>query len=430
MICRPAEVLHFGSGPWTTKRSARRTCDPYAPVPREEVRKAFQAQAAALAATLRAFTPLQTHKPTIGTGREQAVIDALSANFGGLSLTRGQIHAPAAEPSSEWDIIVADAASGPLAGMPGAYPIESVLAVVSIKSRLDGAAVDDCSRAAAQLRTMDMVEVPGALRPAVFALALDGLNDAYAAHGPNSVIDGVIVLERRIALASAGGYDVFDNDDAYGRWLAAIDHVLRTAPRRAPVLASYLFDVGSEPEDEPPSGPLQPSSPKPSVPSAPGAVMQACATRADRADLRSSRMMRRLAGELESSPAAVTFDAALDSVDGLVALSGSASGRLLDVTGRALTAFNRDAEAATAMLRYAEEPGADRARALAFASASWRAAGDAGRAEDVLADAVITDDGHPAVRLQQISRMSDAEAQLKALDGLGTLEHAVDQHVC
>jgi hypothetical protein len=405
-------------------------------VPREEVRKAFQDQAAALAATLRAFTPLETHKSTIGTGREQTVINALQANFGGLSLTRGQIHAPAAEPSSEWDVIIADAASGPLAGMQGAYPIESVLAVVSIKSRLDGAAIDDCGRAAGQLRAMDIVDVPGALRPAVFALALEGLTvpnlrdrleDAYAKYGPGSAIDGLIILERRIALVRDGSYVVSDDDDAYGRWLAAIDRVLRTTPRRSPVLSSYLFGTDSEPEDEPPSGPARPSpSPSP-APSGSGLTMQACATRPVDADLRSSRMMGRLGGELATGPSRTAFEEALESLDSLAALARSATGRLLDVVGRALTAFNRDAEAADALSRYAEEPDADRPRALAAASASWRVAGEVDRADKVLADAALESANHPAVRLQQISLMEDVAEKLRALDSIGTLGESVDR---
>jgi hypothetical protein len=139
------------------------------------------------------------------------VAEALQAQLQAVSLKRGQILAPDAGPSSEWDVIACDQeAGGGLAGVSGAIPIESVLAVVSVKSNLGSAAILECAKAAAQLRAMVAQQQPGRVLPAVFAFGLDGvaadtlqsaLERAIRKHGRLSKLDGVLVLGRHAALA-------------------------------------------------------------------------------------------------------------------------------------------------------------------------------------------------------------------------------------
>ncbi|MGI9099210.1 MAG: PIN domain-containing protein [Solirubrobacteraceae bacterium] len=399
---------------------------------KHDVRKALRLAEDALETEMRRIGAMLTHGATVGGGREHAVAKSIQATISQLIvLRRGQIFAPGVSPSSEWDVILCDPATRPLAGIPSAVPIESVLAVVSVKSNLTSAAVDEGAVAAARLRAMVQEPADRPL-PAVFAIGLDGIQpatlknalaQATREHGPFSRFDGVLVLKSHSALPLADGYVVQADSDAFVRWILAIDQAVSRAPRRPVSLELYLR-VDDEPEEDGGQPPPEPKPPFPpdrgrdAVPALGADV--ALRDRHDGRNLGASRTVGRLIAELESQDpdAVASLRTALDDPAGLAAFAADHGGPLLDVVGRLLSVLGEHAAAGDLLLRWAKEPDADRVQASVDAASCLRRAGQTDRADAVLAR--VADEGarHPALLLSKVVRLDDAEDRLQALDDI------------
>lgn len=409
------------------------------------LKASFRAEQDELAAAAAKFVAL-SHGSTIGSGREDVVRDRLGQRLVPSRVTHGQIASLSSEaPSSEWDAIVTDPTAGrPLlaADSQPLVAIESVLAVVSVKSTLVSEHVAECASAAAALRGMLAQETPGSPVPAVFVLAFDGLkgktlryalDEAAGEHGELGRIDATLIVGQRVAFPSNEGHHVDERaQDAYLRWFTAVSNAIDDAPPRRYRLSSYLdLEVDPEPgvrvsartaAGATSDGVKQTKEVetaeaiRPLEPPADGGQLSVDG-RPVMMDLAASRTLRRIRDELASdSPGdAESFDDALQSgVSGLETLAGEAAGSLLHAVGRALMLVGRDIEAAEALERCAAEPGAsDVDEMLATAAASRIAAGDPTGTEQL--EQLAARSTHPAVRLEQVKRIQAPTARLDAL---------------
>lgn len=361
------------------------------------------------------------HRPTVGSGREQCVIDVLRVDFRDLTMERGQIFSPTAGPSTEWDIVMCDPNSGStLAGANGAIPIESVRAVVSVKTQLDSAAIYDCARAAAQLR--DMLGLGDHL-PAVFAIGLDGmsaaaiersLHDAAMRYGTHSKINSLLVLGRLSAESTDERYVLVEDEDAFARWLVAIDTAVHRAPALVVELRAYLLDEEEPPDEEPP-----PPPPAPPLPPSPGGPSHAVADRPTERTLSRSRLFGQILAELEAvdREAAAVLKSAAEVPDGPdLEAAVDVDGPLLDAFARTYVLIEDYRSAAECFVRSAREGRPDAAGQWARAAHCLRRIGAKDRAAAAMASAVEIEENHPLLALDAVQRENDPHAQLRMLD--------------
>ncbi|MDA0183648.1 hypothetical protein OJ997_25290 [Solirubrobacter phytolaccae] len=413
----------------------------------EGFREMLRQEAAMLAASAARHSALSQHKPSRGTAREAAVADALRARFPMIEMLRGEVMAPGSGPSSEWDVILHDPSRGaPLAGEGDAHvvPIETVVAVVSVKSQLGTSAVVECAGAAVRLRGLVTQEFPEMPLPAVFAFGFEGvkgdtlsdaLADASTTHGAMSRVDGLLVLGQRLALPSPEGYAVSDaGPDAYGHWIAAIDFAVERAPRSRMRYSHYL---GPEPSSGAVSSPFSYFAEGSAVaavvtetsiaPESSSSVPETAtddvrdvplglATRPAAQDLGASRMMRRVVDELRAhdSNAAIKLSKALESRDALVNLAHAEHGRLLAYVAAAVSVLGEMRLAAAAFERASSETDGDEsASLLARAAITYRAADEAASADAIMDRA--SDDLRPGFRLARASLLDDATDRVTEL---------------
>jgi tetratricopeptide (TPR) repeat protein len=389
------------------------------------------AQDALRSALLAAGAPL-SHGPTIGGNREELVREALRVQLSAVSIKHGQIIAPAHDPSSEWDVVICDAAApSTLAGVATIIPIESVLAVVSVKSMLDTAAIAECATAARALRGMQIQPLPSRPTPSVFAFGVDGvgsdtlataLRTASEEHGAAGRIDGALVLGKRTALRDDSGYVLQEGEDTYAQFIAVLDAAVRQAPRRAVNLLPYVSDLDTDEDQGPPSGSVL--SPTPPPPSGPSGVSLRLDERPAAPELSASRVLRRVVDELaveDPSGADLLASALTGGLPAVRALAQQATDRLLEATARVLSICDEHADAAALFLRAADQPGVDRAANVARAAGNLRANGEADRAEDLLSGLAGTPAAdHPAVRLAWIPLEPDPATRIAMLDAIQT----------
>jgi uncharacterized protein YifE (UPF0438 family) len=411
----------------------------------DDVRRALRNAEAVLELKMRQPGALLTHGPTLGGAREHVVATTLrEVLLNDFVVRRGQIRAPGSPPSSEWDVILCRPAGGGLAGVEAAVPIESVLAVVFVKSSLGSPAIDECAAAAAKLRNMTLQDPAGAPLPAVFAVGLDGVSTstlsgalAKAAidHGPFSRLDGVLVMKRHCALPTSEGHRFEEGEDAFVYWIAALDSAITRAPRRIASLASYA-GLDDDPEDEGGTpawvrlGPdtrggggvaiqeertLSEADADARTPAVVAALRSALLPRPDGRDLRGSMIVNRLLAELQSTDAgaAARLRETLDDEQGIGTFAEHAAGASLWVASRLISFVGDPAQAADLVLRWGEEPGADRVRATVEAASYLRRAGQAERADRLLSGLAGVD--HPALRLSHAADLHDPEARLRAV---------------
>lgn len=211
----------------------------------EEMREVFRAESVEIAAAARKEGLGRRHGPSIGTAREDLLTRFLAPKFTQFRFRRGEIRSSMAGPSSEWDIVVCDdSAGGPLVEGETAslIPIESVVAVVSVKSELRTTSVADCARDAHQLRGIAGRQIPGRSLPPVFLFGYQGLSNAaliealqagHDEHGTEGAIDAAVVLGGSLG-SSSGAAVVAEafGDDAWFRWVIALDHATASVPRQ------------------------------------------------------------------------------------------------------------------------------------------------------------------------------------------------------
>jgi hypothetical protein len=171
---------------------------------REDLLAAFRAEQAGLVAAGRRHGSLSRHKPSTGEVRENLVRDHVKRIMPQYGYLRGEISAPGLEPSREWDVIIYDRALGVnLQGDDGigVLGIEAVLAVISVKSHLNGNAIKECAEAAAELRGMMAEQPPSRPVPAVFAFGYKGLTFANL---PAAIEDALNLDPPRFLAVSSG----------------------------------------------------------------------------------------------------------------------------------------------------------------------------------------------------------------------------------
>lgn len=172
--------------------------------------------------------------------------------------------------SSQWDVVVFDRANTPhlyLTDVAAKYPIETVLAAISVKTNVDGAALDEVVQAAARLRAMPLASVPsgGLTRttdepyPLVFLYGFEGmalrtvverLHEAVSTHG--CPINGVCIHGAGMVLpqdAEGPTYSTREiqqfnyaegGEGAFGFFVSLLYAGLSQAPLRAPDLPRYM----------------------------------------------------------------------------------------------------------------------------------------------------------------------------------------------
>jgi hypothetical protein len=209
------------------------------------------------------------HASTSGAAREwvlrEPLEEVLPHRYG---VTSGEVRASDGSVSSQLDVLIYNRFDTPqLFSSFGAavLPIEGVLAAISVKSRLDKAAIDDAADAAARLRSMPRRSLPSDPRslgpkPAVFAfgfrgVALETLRQHVrdATEGPDSprVLSGVCVLgtglvvpvnaDGNVAPEDIQGYRVAHaREGAWGILVAVLFSSLVMGPHAAPNLLSYI----------------------------------------------------------------------------------------------------------------------------------------------------------------------------------------------
>lgn len=167
-----------------------------------------------------------SHRPTKGSAREWVLRDplreVLPERYG---VRGGEVRSADGTVSTQWDLLVYDRLETPrLYASYGAtaLPIEGMLAAISVKSQIDGAAVKDAADAAGLLRSMEKhtlppkspVPLPGDdwPRPAVFLFGFQDLelptvqrHMFNAGEGEKSpkVVNGAFILDKGAVVATA-----------------------------------------------------------------------------------------------------------------------------------------------------------------------------------------------------------------------------------
>lgn len=396
-------------------------------MPADDVRQIFRRHALKLEHELRAPGDVLDHRSTVGHVREDAVAAALRAHtLQDISTKRGQIRSPSAGPTSEWDIVITESGVAGLAGISSAIPIEQVLAVVSVKSRLDSAAIAECVQAGTQLRGLVEQRAPHRPVPPVFAFGLDGISadsllqsllKAVDGSGGAGAVDGALVLGSYTILPNGLSYIVQEDEDAYGRWVAAVDSAVLSAPRRQVTLAPYLSGLtGPDDADEPDGGSAALGAPLPRGPGG-GSTGLTLRPRRQRADVSASRTVALIVSELAKSDASASAQLQhnLAHIDQIERLAPEARGPFGLALARILSLADRDEAAASLFERVASDPGVDKPRALINAARIRESLGEVREAERLRQAASDADPTSAVVRLEQARHQENPEAILAAL---------------
>ncbi len=192
-----------------------------------------------------------------------------------FALTTGEVRAADGTVSGQWDILVYDRMNTPkLFHDPSAsvLPIETVAAAISVKSRIDRAAIREATEAAATLRAMPRYErTVGGMQlvvsepyPAVFLFGFSGLTlpnireaitEICNGQEPNVLLNGICLHEAGVVMpVDAEGptptikaierYDFAKTDQgSFGVFVALLYASLMMAPVHAPDLIEYI-DLG------------------------------------------------------------------------------------------------------------------------------------------------------------------------------------------
>lgn len=215
------------------------------------------------------------HLPTRGVAREDVLLQPLGEILPGrFSLFSGEVRAFDGVVSNQWDILISDARHTPKLfeqGGSAVLPIETVRAVISVKSRLDAESIREAVSATALLRSMQRraIAVDGMMwqtsepSPASFVFGFLGTTLAKlrghlieaAQANPAGMLNGiclhtggmVVPVDQQGAtptLSGERGYAVVETGDgSYGVFVAMLYAALQAQPMHAPDLVSYI-DLG------------------------------------------------------------------------------------------------------------------------------------------------------------------------------------------
>jgi hypothetical protein len=208
------------------------------------------------------------HGPTTGVAREwvlrKPLEDVLPYRY---AVAGGQVLAANDAISTQWDVLIYSRLDTPrLYNTPAAtiLPIEGVLAAISVKTKVDKAALADAARAATQLREMPRTPIGHHnrspwLSPPVFVFGFTGLtlptlirHAKEVAPHEGAVINAVCVLDQGLILPAEDGKVDFrefndyeyalagEADGAWGMFLALVWALLATNPNEQPNLMTYI----------------------------------------------------------------------------------------------------------------------------------------------------------------------------------------------
>ena len=218
-----------------------------------------------------------SHRGTTGAAREavlrKPLEEFLPARYG---VSSGEVRASDGSVSSQWDILIYDKLDTPrmYSGAATVLPIEGILAAISVKSKVDKAAIKDATKAARLLRAMPRTgrEIPG-LSPAVFLFGFQGIavktiidhilgaieseanvGEANAEDDDDlnrSLLTGVCILDRGLIFAKGAegeintqdirSYFYADaSDGAWGIFVSLLWLALHRAEKRTPNIWSYI----------------------------------------------------------------------------------------------------------------------------------------------------------------------------------------------
>lgn len=208
------------------------------------------------------------HRPTTGAAREwvlrKPLEDVLPYRY---AVTGGQVLSANDAISTQWDVLIYSRLDTPrLYNTPAAtiVPIEGVLAAISVKTTVDGAALADAAKAATQLREMPRASIPSHnrsvwLSPPVFVFGFTGLtlptlikHAKEVAPHEGAVVNSVCVLDQGLILPAEDGKVDFrefndyeyalagEADGAWGMFLALVWALLATSPNEQPNLMTYI----------------------------------------------------------------------------------------------------------------------------------------------------------------------------------------------
>lgn len=208
------------------------------------------------------------HRPTTGAAREwvlrKPLEDVLPYRY---AVAGGQVLAANDAISTQWDVLIYSRLDTPrLYSTPAAtiLPIEGVLAAISVKSKVDEAALADAARAATQLREMPRAPIrrherSAWLSPPVFVFGFTGLtlptlirHAKEVAPHEGAVINCVCVLDQGLVLPAEDGKVDFrefndyeyalagEADGAWGMFLALVWALLAASPNEHPNLMAYI----------------------------------------------------------------------------------------------------------------------------------------------------------------------------------------------
>ncbi|PTL60251.1 hypothetical protein C7Y72_11685 [Paraconexibacter algicola] len=398
---------------------------------RERILESFRADQRALAAQAEIHASSSEHGPSIGSAREELVRGRLMQYMPAYGYVRGEITAPDLGPSREWDVIVYDSTVGlNLTGdsQPGIVGIEAVLAVVSVKSNLNTAAIEECAEAAAELRAMHVGQAGERPIPAVFAFGFKGLTaanlskaaeDACAVHGPPGAINGLLVLGSACVTA-LGPVECHDEgQDAWARWLATVQDTLQVAPRSPVRLSSYFYATGQAEEprttaksfagNDDPDGAVEPDGPVLDIAS----DLLRIDERAS-ASLSTSLQLRRIVDELSTDDpeGATTLSRAIaDDARSLEAIAEQAVGLRLEAAARMLLVLERVSPAVQALNRRIDEPDAPRVELLGLIADH----DPSDEAEERLHAAARAQPTNSGYAIREALRLEAPDSQLEAL---------------
>jgi hypothetical protein len=214
-----------------------------------------------------------SHKPTRGKAREDVLVsplrDILPARF---EVTTGEVRAADGSVSGQWDVLIYDRANTPkLYDDPSAsvLPIETVMAAISVKSKVNRKSIKEATEAALTLRHMPRHIIPigeihrfdSATYPAVYLFGFEGLTllntrkaivdicngqDPYVALNAICIHGTGVVLPLNAEGPSAGitGIENYDfaktGNGSFGIFLAFLYAALMTTPVFAPDLIEYI----------------------------------------------------------------------------------------------------------------------------------------------------------------------------------------------
>jgi hypothetical protein len=212
------------------------------------------------------------HRQTLGVAREEVLLEPLREILPGRhGFTTGVIRSASGEVSGQWDVIIYDQANTPKLHQQGAaavLPIETVQAVISVKSRADGPAVTDACKQLCRLRAMPRKEIPVTgmrsiteePQPAGYLFGFEGVSlpnvrerlRARELSQPGDLLNGVCVHGRGVVVpvdaegpkASVQRVDDYaiieSSDGSFGLFVAFLFVALTQVPMHSPDLVAYM----------------------------------------------------------------------------------------------------------------------------------------------------------------------------------------------